>query len=229
MTLPRESEESLLLRSVALDLEQYLINTLRAHELSEKTGVVDPRIGDFAKRGLGLIDTYMLHKSYSNGQLPLVSEPINLGAVFAQVEYEVKQFDIVPQINIIMDKKQPLVASDFTVVKEVVKSLVMFFASFEENKHSEKKIVVESYNSDGHSKVGVFSDVSLSVDNFNVQESIKSKAKMPLSIQSSSALPEYYLAGLMSRLLGRELTLTKRKNRYGFTFSLDPSQQLSLI
>ncbi|OGL31324.1 hypothetical protein A3F37_03090 [Candidatus Saccharibacteria bacterium RIFCSPHIGHO2_12_FULL_41_12] len=229
MTLPRESEESLLIRSIALDLEQYLLNTLRAHELSQKTGNIDPRIEDFTKRGLALIDTYMLHKSYQQGQLALISEPMNLGAVLALVDYEISQFAISPQIKVLIDKKQPLVASDFRVVKEIVKSLALFIAAFEGNQSTNKKITMEAYQSKGKAKVGVFSDVSLSAENFNVEKLIKSKAKMPLAVQSSSALPEYYLAELFSQLLGSQLALTKRNKLYGFSLSLEASQQLTLI
>ncbi len=229
MGLDNSHEESLLLKSIALDLEQYLVNTLRSHELSQKTGVVDPRIADFTKRSLNLVDTYLLHKSYVQGQLSLAVEPMNLGAVLTQVDYEIKQLSIVPQTNVILDKKQSLVSSDFRIVKEIIKNLAMFLASFEDNQSSDRKITMQSYNDGEDVKVGVFSEVSLSAENFSADNLIKAKATMPLSVQSSSAVPEYYLATLLSQLIGKKLQLTKRKNLYGFSLSLDHNQQLRLI
>lgn len=221
------NSEQDLFRSIALDLEQYLINTLRAQELSQKTGEIDPRIAGFSERALGIIDTYILHKSYMHGQLQIVDEPIVLANLLSEACDELAKIPEVTRPRLLFENPYPLISADLKVIKEIVKCLALFIGSFDSD-GAKNSVTINAYNKSG-TRVGVFSKVSLSRDNFKVLEGIKSRAIMPLPVQSSSAGSEYYLAKLLAEVANTKIELTKRRGLYGFSFSLQENTQLKLI
>lgn len=222
------NSEQDLFRSIALDLEQYLINTLRAQELSQRTGKIDTRINVFSERALRIIDTYILHKSYMRGQQQIIDEPIVLANLLSEACDELAKMSDVVKPRLVVENPYPLVSADHKIIKEIVKCLALFIGSFEGNSAGNNSVTISAYNKSG-TRVGVFSKVSLSKDNFKVLEDIKSKAIMPLPVQSASAGSEYYLAKLLASVANTKIELTKRRGLYGFSFSLHENSQLRLI